>query len=153
MLKRRWAGFVVAGVFIFAWAWVAVRDNARVVAATSDPPTIAYVYQGNIYAAMFKEPYEILYFLMDDGEFFGFTTQEDSWVRGTPSLVIQYLEKAGYKIGDIGMCIHNHFGPAAFSMEDRKFYYFLKSQGFVGAYGIFYTATGKCRWWDEGGDK
>ena len=140
MRRRLWFLFLVV-VLAATVAWLSMRAKERVVSQGA-----LYAYRGNIYESLFREPYETLIFIMEDGTFFGFTTQEDNWVRGAPGFTVEYLQKSGYGPGKIRVCIHNHFDPSGFSDDDKRLYRRLRDGELKGQFGIYYPATGKCRW-------
>jgi hypothetical protein len=106
-----------------------------------DPLTL-YQSEWNIYAAMFKEPFETAMFLFSDGSVMTFSTHEVNRVGVATQTIIEWIKKMGKNIGDCVVVAHNHFTPAGFTDSDRYTYNYLKSAGFKGVFGIYYTATG-----------
>ena len=109
-------------------------------------PLYAQIYLGigNIFTKCFSEPYEVAIFLMDDGQFFTMSTQEEEQINISPGYVKDTLEKYGYGVNRIDIFIHSHpRGFGRFSMRDERFIKRLKSYGFSGKSYIYHNPTKK----------
>lgn len=106
-----------------------------------DPLTL-YQTEWNIYASMFKEPFETAVFMFKDGTILTYSTHEASRVGVAAQTIVEWTKKSGKNIKDCLLVVHNHFSPAGFTDSDRYTYNYLKNKGFKGVFGIYYTATG-----------
>lgn len=109
---------------------------------TSDP---IYVTRGNIFAVCFKEPFETIYFIMENGDFYGMSIHDENRTGVSPPLVHRFLKNKGLEISDIKIIVHNHpSGMLRFSQPDIRFLQSMRrNYGFNGSYLLW--ANGKIK--------
>jgi len=59
------------------------------------------------------------------------------------------IVKRGQAVSDALLCVHNHFTPIGFTSGDMDARHYLTRKGFVGVFGIYYTASGRFREMEE----
>jgi len=101
------------------------------------------------YPAFFSEPFETVVFVFRDGRWVSFTTQHDVIIDCPVSLMVEAIVKHGRLISDALFCVHNHFTPIGFTSGDRDARRYLVRKGFAGVFGIYHTASGRFREWEE----
>jgi hypothetical protein len=104
---------------------------------------------GSVISGFFREPFETAVFIFRDGSFLTFSTNDDRAVSVPISWVSESIQKSGHAVSDIILCVHNHFSPIGFTSGDMDAYRYLKGKGFRGVFGIYYTANGKFREFEE----
>jgi hypothetical protein len=104
---------------------------------------------GSIISGFFREPFETAVFIFRDGSFLTFSTNDDKAVSVPISWVTESIENTGRAVSDIILCVHNHFSPSGFTPGDTDAYRYLRDKGFRGVFGIYYTATGRFREFEE----
>ena len=97
----------------------------------------------------FSEPFETVVFLFRDGSWMSFTTQHSAVIDCPLSIMAEAIRKSGRAVKDALLCVHNHFSPISFTSGDKDAYRYLAGQGFAGVFGIYYTAMGKFREWED----
>lgn len=107
------------------------------------------VTAGSVISGFFREPFETAVFIFRDGSFLTFSTNDDKAVSVPISWVTEIVQETGRPISDIILCVHNHFSPSGFTTGDKAAYYYLRGKGFRGVFGIYYTANGKFREFEE----
>lgn len=91
--------------------------------------------------SMFTEPIEILYLITHDCVMFRATTNDENKVSFYADELKYELKTHGYKIKDLMMVIHNHLQLSRISTRDRKFYRWLRDNGFCGIFAIYLQGT------------
>ena len=104
---------------------------------------------GSVISGFFREPFETVVFIFRDGSFLAFSTSDDKAVSAPISWVTESIQKSGRSAADIILCVHNHFSPVGFTPGDIDAYEYLKGKGFRGVFGIYYTASGRFREFEE----
>jgi len=107
------------------------------------------VTAGSVISGFFREPFETAVFIFRDGSFLTFSTNDDKAVSVPISWVVESIQNSGRVASDIILCVHNHFSPAGFTTGDLDAYHYLKGKGFRGVFGIYYTASGRFREFEE----
>ena len=107
------------------------------------------VTAGSVISGFFREPFETAVFIFRDGSFLTFSTNDDKAVSVPISWVTESIENTGRAVSDIILCVHNHFSPSGFTPGDTDAYRYLRDKGFRGVFGIYYTATGRFREFEE----
>jgi len=107
------------------------------------------VTTGSVIFGFFREPFETAVFIFRDGSFLTFSTNDDKAVSVPISWVTESIENTGRAVSDIILCVHNHFSPSGFTPGDTDAYRYLRDKGFRGVFGIYYTATGRFREFEE----
>jgi len=97
-----------------------------------------YIKSGNVFSALFTEPFETMVILARDGNLFTFTTKHDWIIAIPPSYIYEHLLKRNVEPKDILIIIHNHLAPGAFSPGDIAFYHYFRNRGFRGVFCIYY---------------
>lgn len=91
----------------------------------------------------FKEPVEVIYFMMGDARIFKVTSYDENKV----SFVIRNLEDEfktkGYEISNVILIIHNHTKRAYFSTSDLIMYGLFRGKGFDGKFYLYVYRTRK----------
>jgi hypothetical protein len=147
-------GLVIILFFVVSLAFMFVRYAER--GNTDDPAirqgdVVAYVGEGNLYRAYFKEPFESALVFYRDGTVFSFTTHDSYIINIPPEYVYDYLVKQKNKpINEVLFIVHNHDRPASFSTGDKDFYHYMKAKGFNGYFIIYYTFSGRIKILEEG---
>jgi hypothetical protein len=59
------------------------------------------------------------------------------------------IRKSGQAVKDALLCVHNHFSPISFTSGDRDARRYLVRKGFAGVFGIYHTASGRFREWED----
>ena len=119
-------------------------EQAAFGGGVADDSITLYTSEGSLcdgYRLSFSEPFETAYFITYSMYAFGFSTHDTSRITVSASLILDHIKLAGYKAEDIAIVVHNHFTPAVFTSADKATYEYLKSQGFNGTFGIWYTST------------
>ena len=80
---------------------------------------------------------EIMVMVANDGKIFRFSGTAEC-ISLSPWEIKRTLAYNGHIIADIIVCVHNHNKNEDFSPEDRKFYRWLKVNGFKGRFMIYY---------------
>ena len=107
------------------------------------------VTTGSVISGFFREPFETAVFIFRDGSFLTFSTSDDRAVSVPISWVTESIENTGRAVSDIILCVHNHFSPIGFTPGDKDAYHYLRGKGFRGVFGIYYTASGRFREFEE----
>lgn len=102
-----------------------------------------YIKEGNIWKGAFTEPFEILYLLCDNGDFYGMTTRDEGTIRVHAIWIRDFLETKGHEMDDVIYIIHNHFADPFLSPNNMLFLKAMRRLGFVGTFSMMDTATGK----------
>jgi hypothetical protein len=95
----------------------------------------------NLYANVFKEPFELVLFQFIDGSVYLLTTQHADHIEVPPYKIVEGFKRLGYRMSDLVLVVHNHLLPSGFSIPDNAFYALLRSEGFHGVFGIYYPMT------------
>ena len=114
---------------------VAILDSWTLIANEQ-----VYVRRGNLFSKAFVEPFELVYYVWSNGEYIGFTTQEESSVGGTTDYEMEEIREAGLKIEDCILVVHNHWFERRFTETDIQTYYRLRHAGFCGLFAIYLPA-------------
>ena len=102
-----------------------------------------YVKEGNIWTGAFAEPYEVIYLLCDNGDFYGITTQDEGTIRVHSIWIRDFIESKGHEMDDVIYIIHNHFKDPLLSPNNMLFLNAMRRLGFVGIFSMIDTTTGK----------
>jgi hypothetical protein len=95
---------------------------------------------GNLLAEKFKGGTEKLIFVFPGLNYALVTTDEDNMVHGEPGQIIDEMARKGIKIENCLIIIHNHFGLARFSEQDRMTNKFFRRRGFRGVFMLYITS-------------
>lgn len=96
-----------------------------------------------------KGPFEILAIYTENGKTITITSGMEDRICGSIEDLEKYLAKVGSDIESISMITHNHPVPARWSLQDKKFYYRLKREGFKGKYALYFAWCDRVRYFDE----
>ena len=110
---------------------------------------VLYVSKGNVFEGFFTNPYEECVFVMDDGNFYVFTTMDEGFISGEVSMFYTALEADGYTIYNVMIVMHNHFANPFPSAPDKNTLTRMRMSGFDGKFGIYVTATKQIHWVKE----
>lgn len=106
-------------------------------------PQTVYITHGNIFNGEFTEPFEILYAICFDGQFWSFSTHEANQISLSAYYLKTFLEERGYTLKDVAIMMHNHFAMPRLSWTDSNTLLKLRNYGFRGSFGIYITSTKK----------
>lgn len=104
---------------------------------------IAYVTSGNIFNKSFTEPFEILYLVLYNGDWYGISTHDENKIAVDAHYIKRFLEKRGKKLEDVAIMAHNHFAAPRLSDGNSLFMKKLRGLGFKGSYCIYVTSSRK----------
>ena len=90
-----------------------------------------------IFKDKFKEPIEVMYFLMDDMNLYKITSNYENRISFRIWELKERLANRGYKISNIIAVIHNHTKRAYFSRTDIVAYKLFKGEGFDGKFYLY----------------
>jgi len=90
-----------------------------------------------IFGDKFKEPIEVIYFLMNDATLYKVTSNYENIVGFNLYNTQKMWEKDDYKISDIIVVIHGHERLRYFSPNDIQQWQSLKRAGFVGGFYLY----------------
>ncbi len=91
----------------------------------------------------FKEPIEIIYFMMDDARIFKVTSYLENRVSFSVRNLKSEFRTKGYEVSNIILIIHNHTKRAYFSTSDIIMYRLFKGMGFDGKFYLYVYRTRK----------
>ena len=89
----------------------------------------------------FKEPIEVLYFLMNDMKLYRLTSNHENKVSFVLPELVREFRQNGYEVSDIIVIIHNHTSRAYFSNSDIVMYRLFRGMGFEGKFYIYVWRT------------
>jgi len=90
-----------------------------------------------IFGDKFKEPIEVIYFLMYDSRLYKVTSNDEKKTSFNLSYVQKMWKKDGYDVSDIIVVIHGHEKSRYFSPSDIRQWRRLKRAGFTGDFYIY----------------
>lgn len=133
------------GVFLMRDGWrtsVAV-GRASFGGGPSDDAVTLFISEARLCDSYFKEPFETCLVVTYDLALVSFSTHEATRIGVSAPVIIDRLKNMGIAPKDIAVVVHNHFTPSPFTDADKATHRYLVARGFAGAFGIWYTATGK----------
>lgn len=113
------------------------------------PEINLYAEKGNLYEALFTEPFEVMVFFCNDGTIFTFSNHLADRIYCPIDTIVEWLKGEGLDMGDVVIVVHNHFNTPTFSPADIQFYNQLVGHGFDGVFAIYITSQKKTRIWGE----
>lgn len=141
MLSATVIGGAIYAVRVMNRQEAAVATHAAFGGGDVSEPVTVYVTEGQPCESYFTEPFETCVVVMYDLFTMTISTHEASRIGISVGTFIDYIERAGYKVSDIAVVVHNHFVPTSFTAADKATYQALKGRGFRGSFGIWYVTT------------
>lgn len=95
-------------------------------------------YTSDSFRPFFKDPYETLVVVLNDGRCLLFSDQDENTVIVFENRVNNLLKELGYRMEDVVIVVHNHLKPQWFSIQDKKFCCRLVRLGFRGKFLVYF---------------
>jgi len=108
-----------------------------------------YITEGNLFDNCFKEPFETVFIIMEDGKIYGFSAHLENTVGIGATFIRDFLKRKGYEISQISIIVHNHSHMPKLSYSDITVYRELVRMGFKGSYGIYHEPSRKVMLYKE----
>ena len=128
-VKARW--LLIIALCLLCWTGVenynAVKSENKIMHA--------------IFKNRFKEPIEVMYFLMSDMRLFKVTSNHENKVSFVLPTLVKEFKQNEYDISDVIVIIHNHQKRAYFSNEDIIIYRLFRGEGFDGKFYLYVYRT------------
>ena len=99
------------------------------------------VSTGNIFAGTaprLEGFWESIAFVFNNGDWYMFSTEDESKVQIAGVTIVEYLTNKGREIKDLAIVAHNHLTPVRFTLPNNKTFFYLKELGFNGSFIIYY---------------
>jgi len=98
---------------------------------------LVYDYQPKL-EKIFTEPFEVMAIYTKNGKTITITSHLVNRVNGSLEEIEYYLNLVGSNLESAKSIVHNHPTPNRWSLQDKKFYYELKREGFKGEFVLYF---------------
>jgi hypothetical protein len=101
------------------------------------------VYTDDSFKPFFKEPFETLVFVLNDGRCLLLSEKNECAVKVCASLLNDFIKELGYRMEDVEIVIHNHLRGSRFGPQDKRFCWQLSQYGFQGKFLVYSQSRNK----------
>ncbi len=115
--------------------------------AQNEIPTIITIHEvAPAMEEIFTEPFETLVVITRDGKAITVTNQLARQVRSSVAEIENFLKSIDCGLDSVELIIHNHPTPSRWSLQDKRFYYRLKREGYKGDFVLYFPWSQSLRY-------